>query len=161
MKIRTLQNRSVALVLILFAIHCRCTQKLPEDKTAEILELHQKLIAAHFDKNLDFFTQGISEKFISVKNGEILRPSLQEISTQVQDYLSHATFSEYRDLQKPIIGFSKDGSLAWAIVQVKVKGDRRLDDGTVRKIDFVCAWLTLYEKTAHGWDVLAEVSTFR
>ena len=66
-----------------------------------------------------------------------------------------------RDLREPIIGFSQDGSLAWAVVQVRVRGTRTRQDGMTREIEFVCAWLTLYERSDGEWKILAEASTFR
>jgi hypothetical protein len=79
----------------------------------------------------------------------------------MSDYLDHTTFTEYRDLQEPIIGFSKDGSVAWSIVQVKVAGKRTLNDGTERDLDFTSAWITLYERHADKWIRLGEVSNFK
>jgi len=128
---------------------------------AEILALHQTTIAAHWDKDVEFFTQGLSEHYLSVSNGEIRRPTVEEIRSQFSDYLPNTTFTEYRDLREPIIGFSQDGSLAWSIVQVKVAGTRRLEDGSERALDFVCAWITLYERQGDRWLRLAEISTFR
>jgi hypothetical protein len=81
----------------------------------------------------------------------------EEIAAQFTDYLSQTTFSEYRDLREPIVGFSKDGSLAWSVVQVKVAGSRRMDDGTGQNLDFTCAWITLYERDGDGWIRLGEV----
>ena len=56
---------------------------------------------------------------------------------------------------------SKDGSVAWSIVQVKVAGNRTMDDGTDRDLDFTCAWITLYKLQGNEWIRLAEVSNFK
>jgi hypothetical protein len=148
----------VVIIFVLFGCNCEPTE---EELKQQILDIHKELINAHFRKDLDFFTRGISEDFVSVSNGEINKPTPEEITANYKNYITNTTFSEYRDLQEPIVGFSKDGSIAWAIVKVKVKGERKLEDGTNRDVDFICAWLTLYEKTNTGWDVLAEVSTFK
>ena len=128
---------------------------------SEILDLHKTLIDAHWNKDIDFFTKDISEDYLSVGNGEIRKPTEEEITTQVTDYLNNTTFTEYRDLREPIIGFSKDGSLAWYLVQVKVAGKRTTEDGTERDVDFICAWITLYERQDDTWIRLGEVSTFK
>ena len=155
-----IKKQHLFFFVIMFSILVGCKQNPDKEVLKDqILGLHQKLIDAHFEKNLDFFTQGLSDNFISVKNGEIARPTLQQISESYKDYINNTTFSEYRDLQEPIIGFSEDGSIGWSIVQVKVMGDRNLEDGTVRKVNFVCAWLTLYEMSDIGWRILTEVST--
>ena len=79
----------------------------------------------------------------------------------MSDYINNTTFYEYKDLQDPIIGFSDDYSTAWIICQLKVSGDRKLEYGTIRKIDFTCAWLTLYKRENDRWITLTEVSTFK
>ena len=79
----------------------------------------------------------------------------------MSDYLNNTTFTEYRDLQEPIIGFSKDGSVAWSIVQVKVAGKRTIENGAERDLDFTCAWITLYERQGDKWLRLTEVSNFK
>lgn len=103
----------------------------------------------------------MAKDYLFVQNGEIQRPQKDEITTKMSDYLNNTTFTEYRDLQQPIIGFSKDGSVAWSIVQVKAAGKRKMDDGTERDLDFTCAWITLYERQGDKWIRLAEVSNFK
>ena len=128
---------------------------------SEILTLHQKTIDAHWSKDVDFIVQDLSEDYFSVSDGEIRMPKKDEIRSTFDSYLNNTTFSEYRDLREPIIGISKDGSMAWSIVQVKVAGKRTMDDGNERDLDFTCAWITLYERQDDRWIRLGEVSTFK
>ena len=126
-----------------------------------ILGLHKATIDAHLNKDVDFFVRDLSEDFVSVSGGEIRKPTAEEIRAQFGNYLNNTTFTEYRDLCEPIIGVSKGGSVAWSIVQVKVAGRRTMDDGYERDLDFVCAWITLYERQGDRWMRLAEVSNFK
>lgn len=64
-------------------------------------------------------------------------------------------------MQEPIVGFSKDGSLTWSIVKVKIGGNRTMKNGAERELDFTCAWITLYEKQGDKWIRLGEVSNFK
>ena len=127
---------------------------------SEILEIHKEEIKAHLNKDVDFFIKNISESYVSVSRGEIRRPSKDEIKLQFSNYLNNTTFVEYRDLQEPIIEFSDDGTVAWSIVRVKVVGIRRMNDGTERELDFICAWITLYRRQNNKWIRLGEVSSF-
>ena len=131
------------------------------DLSQEILDLHKTEIDAHLNKDVDFFVQDISEDYLAVSGGEIREPTLEETRLKFSNYLNNTVFAEYRDLCEPIIGFSKDGSLAWSIVQVKVVGRRTMDDGSERDLDFTCAWITLYERQDDKWMRLADVSTFK
>ena len=127
---------------------------------SEILEIHKQEIAAHWNKDVTFFNKNISEDYVSVSRGEIRQPSKDEIESNFSNYLDNTTFLEYRDLQEPIIGFSDDGSVAWSIVRVKVSGIRKMNDGTERELDFICAWITLYKRQNDKWIRLGEVSSF-
>ena len=131
------------------------------DLSQEILDLHKTEIDAHLNKDVDFFVQDISEDYLAVSGGEIRKPTLEETRLKFSNYLNNTVFAEYRDLCEPIIGFSKDGSLAWSIVQVKIVGRRTMDDGSERDLDFTCAWITLYEQQDDKWMRLADVSTFK
>jgi hypothetical protein len=135
----------------------------PDDERlrSEIAGLHKALIDAHLNKDVGFFVQDLSEDYVSVSGGEIRKPSIKEIRSTVSDYLDHTTFAEYRDLCEPIIGFSQDGLLAWSIVQVKVAGKRKMGDGSERDLDFICAWITLFERQGDRWVRRAEVSSFK
>ena len=131
------------------------------DLSQEILDLHKTEIDAHLNKDVDFFVQDISEDYLAVSGGEIRKPTLEETRLKFSNYLNNTVFAEYRDLCEPIIGYSKDGSLAWSIVQVKIVGRRTMDDGSERDLDFTCAWITLYERQDDKWMRLADVSTFK
>ena len=147
-------------LLSLISSGCRSGPNFDELRT-EILDLHKKTIDAHWKKDIDFFVKDISDDYFSVDNGEIRKPTKEEITARFSDYLKRTTFREYRNLQEPIIGFSKDGSLAWSIVRIKVAGRSSRDDGSESELDFSCAWITLYERRGNGWLRLGEVSSFQ
>lgn len=153
-------SKIIFAVLTVTLIGCRSWPDLVVLKS-EILELHQATIDAHWNKDVDFFIRDISDDYFSVSDGEITHPTKEAIKTRFSGYLHSTTFTEYRDLREPIIGVSKDGSMAWSIVQVKVTGERTMDDGSIRNLDFICAWITLYERQDNQWIRLGEVSTFK
>jgi hypothetical protein len=132
-----------------------------ESLKAEIRDLHRITIDAHWEKDVDFFVRDLAEGYFSVGGGEIRHPTVEQIRAQFTDYLTSTTFSEYRDLREPIVGISQDGSLAWSLVEVKVAGVRKLADGSERVLDFICAWITLYQREGDKWLRMGEVSSFR
>ena len=146
----------IACFLVFFS--CKSTPDFEKLK-AEILRIHQEFIRAHLEKDVDFMVHDLPEDFIFVTHGEILHQKKEEIRTNFDDYLNNTVFSEYRDLEDPIIGFSRDGSLAWSITKIKVKGIRTISDGTEREFDSIYAWITLYERRDDKWIRLTEVST--
>ena len=128
---------------------------------SEIIALHEKEIKAHLNKDVEFFVQDIAEDYIAVSYGEIRKPTIEEIRSQFTSYLNNTDFRRYEDLREPIIRFSKDGSLAWTILQVVVKGKRTRDDGSEKNLDFTCAWITLYKRQDDKWIRLTDVSSFK
>ena len=156
-------RRCCKLILALVTVTVIGCQSSPDVDAlrTEILELHKAAIEAHWNKDVNFFEKDISEDYFSVGHGEIHKPTKEEITAQFSSYLNNTTFTEYRDLREPMIGFSKDGSTAWSIVQVKVAGKRAMDDGSEQDLDFTCAWITLYERQGETWIRLGDVSTFK
>jgi hypothetical protein len=128
---------------------------------SEIMILHDKEIKAHLNNDVEFFVQDIADDYIAVSFGEIRKPSIEEIRSQFTNYLTNTIFTKYEDIHEPIIKFSKDGSLAWAIWQVVVKGKRKSDDGSEKNLDFTCAWITLYRRHNDKWIRLTDVSSFK
>jgi ketosteroid isomerase-like protein len=126
---------------------------------SEILDFHKKFIDDHLNKNIDSFIEDYAEDYIFVANGDISRRAKDEFASSFSDYLKSTTFSEYRDLEEPIIGFSKDGSMAWSIVKVKVAGAREIENGSIKEFDVTYAWITLYERQGDNWIRIVEVST--
>ena len=127
----------------------------------EILDLHRKTIDAHWKKDAGHFAAHMADGYFAVQKGEIRRPTRQEIAAEYQRYLATTTFTEYRDLEEPLIGFSKDGSVAWSVVRVKVAGSERAASGAEKGFDLTWAWITLYERKDGRWTWLGEASTFK
>jgi hypothetical protein len=154
--------RSTLTILSLVALTAAACRTAPDlaARRAEILQLHATAIAAHNQKDVGFFTRDLADDYFSVSRGRIDHPTREEIRTRFENYLSSTTFTEYRDLEKPIIGVSRDGSMAWSVVRVKVAGRRAMADGAVQDLDFVCAWITLYKRQDDRWLRLGDVSTF-
>ena len=127
----------------------------------QILDRHRAMIEAHLEKDVAFFVQDLSEDYLFLTRGEIEKPSKEEILARFKDYLPNTTFTAYDDLREPIVGYSKDGSVAWSIVHVRVAGTRKQDDGSKVDFDSTWAWLTLYERDGDTWKRLLEVSNSR
>ena len=100
----------------------------------ELLDLHKVNIAAHLEKDVDFFVKNISDDYFSVSWGDIRHPTKEEIITQFTNYLGSTEFEEYRDLIDPIIKVSDDGSLGWSIVKVMILAVREIE-GIKHEID--------------------------
>jgi len=149
-------NRFIKIMYLLIILNCMillsCQSKPDFDKLrSEIFSKHKAMIEAHLQKDSDHFIKDMADNFMFVQGGDITYPAKDEVKDRMEAYLSTTTFTEYRDLQEPVIGFSKDGSTAWAIVQVKISCKRKNKDDSERDMEFTCAWITLYERQGNEW----------
>jgi hypothetical protein len=149
----------IGAVFVTF-ISCQPSPDL-EGMKSEILSLHEAEIAAHWARDVDFFSKDISDDYFAVSYGELRHPTPEDIKKQFSTYLNNTTFTEYRDTAEPIIGIAEDGSLAWSIFQIEVAGTRTMDDGIERELDFDCVWITIFEREGDTWIRRGDVSTFR
>ena len=76
-------------------------------------------------------------------------------------YLQQTRFSKYADKVPPIVKVSSDGSLGWVIVQVEARGEQTTSTGAVESLEFVSAWIELYEKRNGRWVRVGNVSNFK
>jgi hypothetical protein len=151
---------SITTLIFLAAALIACQRHPDKDiLRSEIMDFHKKFIEDHLNKNIDSFVEDYAKDYIFVAHGEINNPSKDEFTTSFRNYLNSTTFSEYRDLEEPIIGFSKDGSLAWSIAKVKLAGSQTLEDGSQNDFDVTYAWITLFERQGDKWIRTVEVST--
>jgi hypothetical protein len=125
----------------------------------EILEIHDEFIDAHLNKNADYIANTVTEDYMFISNGAIRKPTKEETKTQFTRYLNNTTFSEYRYLGEPVVGFSDDGSLAWSVAKLKVVAKQKMGDGTESAYESVYAWTTIFKRDGNGWLRLSETST--
>jgi hypothetical protein len=123
--------------------------------------LHAKVIRAHRESNPGLLFEDASPDFVQANRGEIQRPTVEERRARFASYLGKTTFEEYRDLVEPIVKVSKDGTLGWVIVQVRARGVQTTDAGTKEPIEFVSAWIELYEKRGGRWISTGNLSNFK
>lgn len=153
--------RDVLIMLSCIAlVACRAQPDLAS-RRAEILDLHRSFIQAHLDKDAEFIARPTAPGYFFVSDGQVTPMDAAGMHKMLSDYLTSTEFSHYRDEVEPIIGISEDGSLAWAIVQVRVAGSSTAEDGSTRAFDTLWAWITLYERKGEEWLRVADVSTRR
>ena len=153
---------SSVLTMALLAGACHPSVDLEKERAA-ILEFHAAAIQAHLDRNADWFAENRADDgdYVQASRGEIAWPTREEVRKRFADYLGRTEFSEYRDLVEPIVRVSQDGTLAWAIVQVKVSGVQTNDEGEEEPFDWVSAWIELFEKRNGRWVMVGNLSNMR
>ena len=100
------------------------------DEESELLAIHQAVIQAHLDGDVDAWIDLGSEEYVSANRGEITFPTKEERRARRAPYLESTTFSKYRDLRPPLVQVSADGTQGWLIAQVELAGVQHMQDGT-------------------------------
>lgn len=149
---------SMTIVILLFS----CKQKAGFDKSKEIRAIESLLAMerkAHFDRDIDLFMSEFSDDMISVNKGEVFVAAPQENKERIGNYFRSVKFIKWDDVKRPLIRFSNDGSLAYAIIQkqVIVSYPDNLGKTLIDTTDY--AWTSIYRKQKGEWKVECNVST--
>jgi hypothetical protein len=134
--------------------------RAPSD-TEHLLALHEEVLRAHRESNVDLLLAAEEDEYVVANRGEITRPDRKARREGLGPYLEQTRFSKYRDKVPPIVKVSADGSLGWVIVQVEARGERTTQTGTVNPLEFVSAWIEVYEKRNGRWVRVGNVSNFK
>jgi hypothetical protein len=131
-----------------------------EKEKAELLRIHQEEREAHFKTDVDLLLAHQAEDFVSVNNGKITSEKKQQSREFFQKYFTNAKYFEWDDMEPPIIRISKDATMAWVIVRVKVRRTQKDISGKETETKFIYAGIMTYEKQNNKWMAIANVSTF-
>ncbi len=140
----------------------QCAPTAPVSKDHDVLRaLHEKVIRAHRQSNVEILLEDEAVDYVVANRGEVTRPSLDERRARLGSYLGSTTFQEYRDVTDPVVRVSSDGTLGWVIVQVQASGGQTTQGGQKERLEFVSAWIELYEKRGGRWFRVGNVSNFK
>lgn len=140
---------------------CRSGANDTETAQQEIIALLQQERKAHFDRNVELFMSEFADSMISVSKGIITVPSSEQNKQRIGKYFGSVEFIKWDDMTEPIIRFSDDGSLAYAVIQKQVilSYPDSLGKKFIDTTDY--AWVSIYRKQKGEWKVECNVSTNR
>jgi hypothetical protein len=123
--------------------------------------LHEKAMLAHRRSDVEMLLEDEEADYVVASRGEITHPSLEERRARLGLYLGSTRFEEYRDAVEPVVRVSPDGILGWVVVQVSARGVQTSAKGQKVPIQFMSAWIELYEKRDGKWYRVGNVSNFK
>lgn len=126
----------------------------------QILSIHERVLQAHLQRDVDALLATTADDFVLVNRGEVSNPTKQERRERFAPYFLKTEFHEYKDLVPPIVQVSDGRDIAWLIAQVEVSGTQMVS-GQEHPLQFVSAWIELYEKRDGTWVQTGNVSNFR
>ena len=148
----------IGCLLSLLLIACNSKPDLEKEKKA-ILAMLQTERKAHFDRNVDLFMSEFADGMIQVNRGEVTTATKELNKERISKYFGSVQFIKWDDTAEPIIHFSDDGSLAYAIVQKDVIVTYPDSTGKGFNDTTHYAWSSIYRKQNGEWKVECNVST--
>jgi hypothetical protein len=150
--------RGLSLLLALAIAGCNAGPPSSRDSDVQqLLAMHQAVLTAHLESDVDALLAGEADDFLLVNRGEISSPSMEQRREFLGPYLAATRFEFYRDAATPIVRVSRDGSLGWVVAKVEARGAM---EGRDEALEFEVAWIELYERRGGEWVSIGNVSSF-
>lgn len=150
-------------ILTLFGvILIGCNKETTLDLNREeehIMRLHRLQRTHHFTKDSVALANMHSPHFISVNNGVVSQPVLNDLITKYHHYFSAVEFLQWDDKTKPVFRISNDGTQAYTIVEKVVKFRYEDSKGDIKVMESHFAWTTIYKKYNGRWKIDCVTST--
>jgi hypothetical protein len=96
---------------------------------------------------------------INVNRGVVRTATPEQNKERIGKYFEAVQFIKWDDVAEPVIRFSDDGTLAYAIVQKEVILTYPDSTGKAFYDTANYAWASIYRKQKGGWKVEANIST--
>jgi hypothetical protein len=126
---------------------------------AELLRLHELQRTAHLEERADLLVAPMADTVVNVGRGVVAVESRGASQRQFQAYFDQVTFQEWSDVAPPVIRISAGGTMAYVIVQKRVRLTAPDSAGTPRAEHTLFAWLEIYEKQRGRWTMTTIAST--
>lgn len=130
-----------------------------ESGKRELLEIHQADRQAHFQHDIKSLLAGMGDEFIDVHDGTIRHLNRENVRAHFADYFQRSQFTAWDDVEPPIVRVSRDGSMGWMIVRVRITYKETKPSGESAVHDSIMAWMSAYEKQNGKWILTAITST--
>ena len=99
---------------------------------------------------------------VFVSDGDIYTMTGEQSDIMLDRIMASRDYTVYADLIRPIVKISEDGTLGRVIAQVSARGVRFDVNGAPSgPLEFVSAWIALYEKVQGQWRLTGNVSNLR
>ncbi|MCB0533821.1 MAG: hypothetical protein KDD14_16590 [Saprospiraceae bacterium] len=128
----------------------------------QLLRLHRAVMDDHWFGQTTNMKRHQADSLLIVSAGDLFTVAGNQPDAPMDRMMANRDYTVYDDLVRPVVRVSDDGTLAWVIVQVYAKGVRFDETGKpTGPLEFVSAWIELYEKMAGEWRMTGNVSNFR
>ncbi len=120
----------------------------PAPDEVQAVRLHRKLLAAHCLGDAEMMAHLSNETIISADRGRRTEHDNSSMRERFTDLFKMLDYTEYHDLQLPVVEIAASGDLGWVIVNVRSVGEQL---GTDQVFDYEWAWVMLIRKIDGRW----------
>lgn len=138
-------------------IHARSVERAIDRR--EILQSYASARAAHFRHDATAFLADHGANWYLVADGTVALRVREIEKARTQQYFDSVKFSEITDLDSPHLEISDDGTMAWLIGHVRVRGVQRGAQGKEAPLAFDAAWIDVWQKKDSRWRIVAHANT--
>jgi hypothetical protein len=150
------------ILAIAFVTSLACAAPADRDSDlAALLRLHERSRAAHLERRADWLVGEWADSLFSVSGGKVSINNAERGRARFQEYLDASTFQAWDDIVPPRIRISRDGQMAYIVVEKRVHLTALDSTGAVQPERTRYAWLSVYEKQNGRWRLSAIASTDR
>jgi hypothetical protein len=128
---------------------------------AELVRLHREHQTAHLSYDAELFVKSFADEVTHLQRGQVKTQDKAANLKRFKDYFASYKFIEWEDIKPPVINISQDGTLATVIVEKRVRGTYKNDQGEEEKDHSIFAWLEVWEKIEGKWKITTIASTAR
>jgi hypothetical protein len=143
--------------LLLLLLNSCMTKNNTASAEREIMDILRQERKAHVEKNADLFFSEFDKDFILINTGEVSNYDSADFRHRFDQYLQSSDFIKWDDVSNPIIKFSDDQSMAYAIVQKLVILKNKKEGNHIDTVNF--AWVSIYQKKGKDWKQVCNIST--
>jgi hypothetical protein len=137
-----------------------CNKAIDESANRKaILALQEQERTAHFNNDADLFVSEFAPALYMLNKGKVDSSSVEVYKKKIQSYFNTVKFIKWDDVAEPIIQFSKDHSMAYAIIQKQVILEAKDSTGKTVNDTTDYAWTSIYRKLNNKWKLVCNTST--
>lgn len=124
------------------------TVSAPALDELQVYRLHRNLLAAHCLGDAELLSRLTVEQVVSANNGKLERVTNDSMRERFTALFERLDYSEYHDIEKPIIEIAGSSELGWIGANVRAVGS---DRKTGVPFDNQWAWLMIVRKVDGHW----------
>lgn len=120
-----------------------------------LIELHELQRTAHFNRDAKLLVSILADDYTEINNGKVTSSKKEDLIKRFQDYFDLATFIEWDDITPPIIEVSDDATIAYVLVNKRVK----LTTQDKKEELTIFAWTATFKNINGNWLMTSITST--